>query len=198
MAILALILSVLALFVIGVVAWLGWRCLLWVMEELADDSAFLMSHQQFINRVDAFLSSPNGIVDVIRGKLSKSTDDAACYDVYSAITVQINPGESVVVPTGLVTEMWGVDALLFDRSGLAAKFRVTRRAGVIDAKYPDEWGVVLVNEGQLPYQVKAGDRIAQAMFVPKFAVDVKPREGGEGVVEVSGEVRTGGFGSTGA
>lgn len=149
-----------------------------------------------LDQFTSWLNSPQGMVSVLEGKLSRSTADAACWDVYSRVDLVINPGESAIVPTGLVTEMYAADALLLDRSGLAAKFRVTRRAGVIDAKYPDEWGVVLVNEGKLPYQVLAGDRIAQALFIPKFLMQVNA-VGPNAVVETTDAVRAGGFGSTG-
>lgn len=149
-----------------------------------------------LDQYTKWLEAPQGMVCLKKGKLAKSTADAACYDVFSRVDLIINPGEMAIVPTGVVTEMYQADALLLDRSGLASKFRVTRRAGVIDAKYPDEWGVVLVNEGRLPYQVKAGDRIAQALFIPKFNIPVDVT-GSDACVEKSDGTRIGGFGSTG-
>lgn len=146
---------------------------------------------------------PEGRVEVQQGKLQKSTEDAAAWDVFATLpwdeklqecgSVIINPGEQAIIPTGLKTRMHGCDSLLFDRSGLAGKYRMTRRAGVIDENYPDEWGVVLVNEGRYPYRVNHGDRIAQAIFLPKFHIQVE----GEGVLVLDAE-RKGGFGSTGA
>lgn len=140
---------------------------------------------------------PEAEVVVKSGKLSKSTDDAACYDVYASEEVVIKPGEFALVPTGITTEMDRCDALLFDRSGLALKFWLTRRAGVIDEQYPEEWGVVVANEGRMEYKVNAGDRICQALFVPKAHVKVTACPKGTGEVLVSGQKRVGGFGSTG-
>ena len=50
------------------------------------------------------------------------------------------------------------------RSGLAVKHRLTTNAGVIDADYRGEVKVVLVNQGNQPYQVEPGDRIAQLII----------------------------------
>lgn len=128
------------------------------------------------------------------GKLTKSTSKSVGYDLYSTEDVFLPPGAQALVPTGVVTEMENCFALVLDRSGLAAKFRVNRRAGVIDADYSGIWNVVLVNENREPYQVRAGDRIAQCIFLRQEAVEFVV-EGGE-VIE-SGETRNGGLGSTG-
>jgi len=131
-------------------------------------------------------------VDVQQGRLTKSTTDSVGWDVYSTEEVLIPPQDKVVVGTGVVTDMHGCFGLIFDRSGLAAKFGVSRRAGVIDPDYNEEWKVVLVNEGKEAYKVNKGDRIAQVIFLPLPAV----RVAGNGV-EFSTEVRKGGLGSTG-
>lgn len=131
-------------------------------------------------------------VEVLQGRLTKSTQKSACYDLYSTEDVLIRPQTVAVVGTGLVTKLTGCFALMLDRSGLAAKYGVSRRAGVIDEDYPGEWKCVLVNEGQEAYQVRAGDRVAQVLFLPTVAVEVV----GEGVTE-SAVVRTSGLGSTG-
>lgn len=131
-----------------------------------------------------------GSVELLEGDLFKSTDDAMCWDIFSPISVLIPVHGQVVITTNVKTKMHGCSALIFGRSGLAAKPRVTTRAGVIDENYPDYWGVVLVNEGPTPYQVSAGDRIAQVWFVDKQPIDVIG-----GVIQ--NKERTGGFGSTG-
>jgi dUTP pyrophosphatase len=129
-------------------------------------------------------------VTLLSGKLTKATPLSACYDVYAAQDALLTPNSVTVVGTGLRTKMEGCFALLLDRSGLAAKYGVSRRAGVIDTDYDQEWKVVLVHEGKEAYQVRAGDRICQCLFLPIQQVKVV---GGE-VKEVE---RVGGFGSTG-
>lgn len=131
-----------------------------------------------------------GYVDLLAGTLTKSTEDAACWDITSPVSVLIPVNGQVVITTGIVTQMYGVNAMILSRSGLAAKWRVNHRAGVIDANYADPWGVILVNEGPSPYQVEAGDRIAQVMFISHDDIEVN---GGT----IKGVQRNGGFGSTG-
>lgn len=133
-------------------------------------------------------------VKLLKGRLTKSTKDAAGYDLHSTIDKLLVPGEVTVIPTGVVTEMEGCYGFIADRSGLAAKFGVTRRAGIIDEKYPGEWGVVMVNEGKEAYQIKIGDRIAQTLFMPIVDVNLIAESGGVNIKEVT---RTEGFGSTG-
>lgn len=134
-------------------------------------------------------------VTLLSGRLTRATSRSAAYDLHSTQDVLLKPGEQVVVGTGVVTEMEGVYAVLYDRSGLAAKFGVHRRAGLIDADYRGQWGVVLVNGGKEGYQVRVGDRIAQAVFYPLVEI---PVFAAGGAVDVADAVRgDGGFGSTG-
>jgi dUTP pyrophosphatase len=47
---------------------------------------------------------------------------------------------------------------------LAVKFGITCLAGVIDANYRGEWMVCLLNTSNQDYEIKKGDRIAQALI----------------------------------
>lgn len=129
-------------------------------------------------------------VEVVSGRLVKSTPLSACYDVYASKDALLVPHVTTVVETDLRTRMEGCFGLLLDRSGLAAKWGVSRRAGVIDPDYTDFWKVVVVCESMVAYQVRAGDRICQVLFLPLSTIEVV---GGE-VVQTE---RVGGFGSTG-
>lgn len=76
----------------------------------------------------------------------------------------INPGDNVLVPTGIALELpRGTVGKIHSRSGLAAKSRVfvLNAPGVIDENYDGEIKVNLMNLGPEPYLVKDGDRIAQ-------------------------------------
>jgi dUTP pyrophosphatase len=78
------------------------------------------------------------------------------------------------------------------RSGLAAKHGIDVLAGVIDSDYRGEVRVILINHGDAPIHVKAGDRIAQ-MVIQEYARMI-PVE----VEELTDTARgDGGFGSTG-
>jgi dUTP pyrophosphatase len=128
-------------------------------------------------------------VTVLSGRLTKATANSAGWDVHSSEDRLLIPNEVVTVSTGLRVRMEGCWALVLDRSGLASKWGVSRRAGVIDPDYDKEWRVVMTNEGKEAYQIRKGDRIAQAVFIPISRVEVV----GEQVVE-SDTQRVGGIG----
>ena len=78
------------------------------------------------------------------------------------------------------------------RSGLAVKHGIDVGAGVVDYDYRGPLGVVLFNFGQEPFEVKAGDRIAQLVLERIVTPAV------EEVEELDSTERgAGGFGSTG-
>lgn len=84
-------------------------------------------------------------------------------------TVTINPGERKLIPTGLrIALPQGYEAQVRPRSGLALKHGVTvlNSPGTIDADYRGEVGVILINLGQEPFEIKHGDRIAQMVVAP--------------------------------
>ena len=74
-----------------------------------------------------------------------------------------------LVPTGTKTAIpKGQAGLVCPRSGLAAKHGITvlNAPGIVDAPYRGDIGVVLINHGPKPFEVQAGDRIAQLLVVP--------------------------------
>lgn len=162
----------------------------WVSDQIHD----LRNAVSALDKAYTKLSKP-GLVRVKSGKLTKSEPRAAGWDIHASEDIQIDPGCFATVATGVTTEMEDCDALILDKSGLAAKFWLTRRAGVIDEQYPLEWGVVMVNEGREPFLVKKGSKIANVIFIPKFNIEVEA-DGGE--VVIVDKQREGGFGSTGA
>lgn len=108
----------------------------------------------------------------------------------------VPPGNTVKVPTGWAMQLPDpkVVALLFARSGLAAKHGValTNGVGVIDSDYRGEIQVLISNNGQEPFTIRHGDRIAQMLFLPVMTAEFE-------VVEKIDETLRGegGFGSTG-
>lgn len=107
----------------------------------------------------------------------------------------IQPGERVLVPTGLFIELPdGYEAQIRPRSGLAIKQGITclNSPGTIDSDYRGEIRVILINHSQEEQRLHHGDRIAQ-MVVQKFEhVKWKP------VKNVKATERNeGGFGHTG-
>lgn len=107
----------------------------------------------------------------------------------------LNPMERALVPTGLVLEIpRGFEIQVRPRSGLALKHGVTlvNTPGTIDSDYRGPLGVILINLGMEPFDIRHGDRIAQLVVAPVVQGRFEPVE------TVSDTERgAGGFGSTG-
>ena len=109
--------------------------------------------------------------------------------------VILAPGERKLIPTGLKIALEpGYEAQVRPRSGLALKHGVTclNSPGTIDSDYRGEVGVILINHGQIPFEIQRGERIAQMVIAP-YAQAVMAE------VEALDETArgAGGFGSTG-
>lgn len=120
---------------------------------------------------------------------------AAGADVRSIENQTIYPGERMLISTGLECDIpEGFEIQVRPRSGLAFKNGVTvlNAPGTIDSDYKGVLGVLLVNHGDYPFEVNAGDRIAQIVVAPVVRVEF------EAVDDVGYSGRgAGGFGSTG-
>lgn len=125
------------------------------------------------------------------------SEHAAGMDLHAAIEapVMIAPGARKLVATGLsVAIPHGYEGQVRPRSGLAAKHGITvlNAPGTIDADFRGEIGVVLVNHGQEPFEVKPHERIAQIVFAKVERAEI------EIVTELDDTARgAGGYGSTG-
>ena len=115
-------------------------------------------------------------------------------DVRSLEPAVLQPGIPQAVPTGLAFEIPpGYEMQVRPRSGLALKHAITipNAPATIDPGYRGELRVILLNLGESPFEVCAGDRIAQ-LVVARYET-VEWTEG-----ELSDSVRgAGGFGSSG-
>ena len=143
-----------------------------------------------------------------------ATDGAAGADVYALEDIEIGPGETKIISTGLKMEIpYGYAVLIQMRSGIAAKtkLRLANSVALIDSDYRGEIGIILENiepkikdlvldeEGRATgieygrsYSIGKGERIAQLRLVevPKMAfLEV------EKVSETTRNI--GGYGSTG-
>ena len=125
------------------------------------------------------------------------TEKSSGMDLYAAVNEEIflNPGERRLIPTGIAVSVpEGYEAQVRPRSGLALKDGITlvNTPGTIDADYRGEIGVLLINHGEKPFQVKRGDRIAQMVIVPVAKAEL------EWVEDLDETPRSGGgFGHTG-
>ena len=127
------------------------------------------------------------------------TTGSAGMDLRAAVAefepVVLAPGERKLIPTGLKIALEpGYEAQVRPRSGLALKHGVTclNSPGTIDSDYRGEVGVILINHGQIAFEIKRGERIAQMVIAP-YAQAVMAE------VEALDETArgAGGFGSTG-
>jgi dUTP pyrophosphatase len=76
----------------------------------------------------------------------------------------LRPGEIRFVPTGVAVSLPpGFEAQIRPRSGLALKHGVgmVNAPGTIDSDYRGEIGVIMINWGTRPFEIRRGDRIAQ-------------------------------------
>lgn len=125
----------------------------------------------------------------------RSTAYSAGHDISTPFNIKLSPHQSITIPTGLRCEMdEDYVMLIFPRSSLGIKkgMMIANTVPVVDADYAyaDNEGHIFIcikNNGGDMLELKTGDKIVQAVFVPFGVADEE---------EVTAE-RTGGIGSTG-
>ncbi|MFC1672298.1 dUTP diphosphatase [Planctomycetota bacterium] len=88
-------------------------------------------------------------------------------DLYSALDSTLGPGERRLIPTGIKAEVpRGYEMQIRPKSGLALKRGVTvlNTPGTVDAGYRGEVGVILFNTSDEDVEIKAGEKVAQAVI----------------------------------
>jgi dUTP pyrophosphatase len=124
-------------------------------------------------------------------------ESAACFDMQSAIDVDVAPGEVVPIPSGLVVQVPpGYMFAIAPRSS-APKYGISmpHSFGIVDPTYcgpEDEVLILIQNRTDKPVHIDKGQRIAQGFFVAVPHIVWKE----VGRDELAPESR-GGFGSTG-
>lgn len=194
-----------------------------------DDEMLSKSKKDFLKRILMLILNSIGetqtitkrIVDIPFMKLYENAKmptyahvgDAAA-DIYALESYDIDPGEQVMIKTGIACAIpHGYAILIQPRSGISArsKLRICNTPGLIDSGYRGEICVIMENvdakikdlviddDGKATgilygssYHIEAGDRIAQARLVEV------PTMAFEEVEELEDTDRgEGGFGSTG-
>lgn len=159
-----------------------------------------VSFEQFQEGVkDSFGIQDEVIIQRIYDEIKlprRATSGSAGYDFFAPVGLNLKPGETIKVPTGIRAEMdteWVLK--LYPRSGLGFKYRLqlNNTVGIIDSDYfySDNEGHIFAkitndsNEGKV-LTVPAGTGFMQGIFV----------EYGITVDDDVTDVRNGGFGST--
>jgi len=123
------------------------------------------------------------------------TQEAAGFDLHSVEDVVIAPNERKLIGTGLSFEIpKGYEIQIRPRSGLAYKHGITvlNSPGTIDSDYRGEIKVLLINHSNESFEIKVGERIAQAVIQEVIQATF------EEVEELNDTARGNkGFGSTG-
>ena len=139
----------------------------------------------------------NAILDPFVAENMKTvhTNGDAGLDLISTQDGVILPKHYMSFGTGVSMELpTGLEAQIRGRSGMAFKHGVgiLHGVGTVDSSYRGEIKVILMNHSDVPYEVKAGDRIAQMVIAPHFKIYLNQ-------VEALSDTERGesGFGSTG-
>ena len=124
-----------------------------------------------------------------------ATEGAAAFDITATNAGIVPACDSEIFSTGLAFEIpQGYYLEVVSRSGHGFKngVRLANSVGVIDSDYRGELKVKLHNDSNVPYSVKSGERIAQAIMKKYEKADFY-------IVDNLGETSRGqcGFGSTG-
>ena len=127
---------------------------------------------------------------------SYQTAGAAGFDLAASADLTVQPGQILLVPTGLVFAVPAGHFLgIFARSSTPLKkgLVVANGVGVLDSDYSgptDELKIQVMNVTAAPVEIRRGDRIAQGVILPFVRAEF------EESAAATGPDR-GGFGSTG-
>ena len=126
----------------------------------------------------------------------RATAKSAGYDIYSPFSFELNPGETIKIPTGIKAYMQDDEVLkIHIRSSIGFKYDVvlSNVTGIIDADFynnPNTEGhiwIKLINHGDKTLSINKGEAIAQGIFEKYLKADNdKPVK----------DERVGGIGST--
>ncbi|HLO11518.1 MAG TPA: dUTPase [Pseudoneobacillus sp.] len=127
-------------------------------------------------------------------QLPRRADPRSCAsDIFSPVSVTLQPGERVLIWTDVKSYMQDHEVLIGNVRSSHGKplVRLANTQGWIDASYysnagnDGNIGIFISNEGSEPFEIKQGDRIAQLMFTIYLVPDsddplFQDRQGGFG------------------
>jgi len=124
---------------------------------------------------------------------TKGSEDSAGFDLFATESVNIQPGDRMLIKTDIAIEKFPKNTYgrIASRSGLALK-HIDVGAGVIDQDYRGSVTVILINNGNEFFEIEPGMRIAQLICEKCSYPEI------EEVYELSTTTRgDSGFGSSG-
>lgn len=122
----------------------------------------------------------------------RGSGEAAGYDIVASQDTKIPARGRKLIKTGIAIAIQsGYYGQIWSRSSMAVK-GIDVGAGVIDSDYRGEVRVLLINHTDEPFQIQAGNRIAQIIFYKHQTPEMIPTSVLPDTVRGKG-----GFGSTG-
>lgn len=139
---------------------------------------------EFIAKQDNIASSPSGYSVTTEGNIA---------------TISLQPGDSVLIPSGIKVKVPEGYALIFNnKSGVASKKGLVFGASVVDCGYEGECHINLYNISNKPQIIEAGQKIIQGILIPVECCEMEEIATEEELYANSDSSRgAGGFGSTG-
>ncbi|MGL6025421.1 MAG: hypothetical protein ACRC0F_12520 [Cetobacterium sp.] len=125
---------------------------------------------------------------------TRGSQHAIAYDIYSPIECVIKPNERKLIFSDVKAYFQDEEALLINVRSSMGKHGImmANSTGWVESDYYNNesndgnLGVFLYNSSDIDFEIKVGDRIGQAMFIPFLIADNGNTD----------SVRKGGFGST--
>jgi len=153
---------------------------------------------------DFFFTKTRPVKSPVRGTIESAGIDFFVPDDFPE--ARIDPGCSVKIPSGIKCAFDpGYALVLFNKSGIATKYKVIDLANVCDSDYQGEIHISLINVGTEPMTIVPGMKIAQFLLLPVSTPQPKEIESEDELWSIWASNRTtshsergeGGFGSTG-
>lgn len=150
--------------------------------------------------IDFYIPSDIDVDDFTsKCEVTKSYPNYRLNDEYFIDAIDLRPGESVMIPSGIKMKVpSGYALVMMNKSGIGAKKQLDVLACVIDQDYEGEVHLNLINVGCNTQTINAGDKIVQGVVLPiNYCMTEEVASATELYSDSNSERGEGGFGSTG-
>lgn len=110
-------------------------------------------------------------------------DDGFVYEIW------FGAGSRIIIPSGVhaLIEPWNSELIAANKSGISTKKGLIFGAQVVDSTYTGEIHISLINPGENPQVISAGDKAIQFIHTPIFLTKVEQIswDGLEGFLDIS-------------